>query len=120
MLQDETESAQESEGKLLDKTLLVKRSKLMFNDKECIVLTFQDISTIKKLKHEEQKSRLMSTLYSSVNHEIIGPLKSNEQAALRLIRGIQDQSLREQAQIILVCSKQAILNANDLLDKKLL
>lgn len=62
----------------------------------------------------------MSTLYSSVHHEIIGPLKSNEQAALRLIRGIQDPSLREQAQIILVCSKQAILNANDLLDKKLL
>ena len=62
----------------------------------------------------------MSTLYSSVHHEIIGPLKTNEQAALRLIRGIQDQSLREQAQIILVCSKQAILNANDLLDKKLL
>ena len=30
----------------LDKTLIVKRTKLTFNDKECIVLNFQDISTI--------------------------------------------------------------------------
>ena len=53
MLHDHMENAQEADGKSLDKTLLVKRTKLMFNDKECIVLTFQDISTIKKLKHEE-------------------------------------------------------------------
>ena len=53
MLHDQIESAQEADGKMLDKTLLVKRTKLMFNDKECIVLTFQDISTLKKLKDEE-------------------------------------------------------------------
>ena len=51
---------------------------------------------------------------------MIGPLKSNEIAALTLIRGLKDQRLREQAQIILVCSKQILLHANDLLDQKLL
>ena len=40
MLHDHMENAQEADGKSLDKTLLVKRTKLMFNDKECIVLTF--------------------------------------------------------------------------------
>ena len=77
----------------------------MFNDKECVVLNFQDISAIKRLKHEKEKSRLMSTLYSSVNHEMIGPLKTSEEAALRLIRRLKDSNLREEAQLILICSK---------------
>jgi len=62
----------------------------------------------------------MSTLYSLVSHEIIGPLKSLEVAAVRLVRMLKDNELRMQAQIILICSKQVLLHANDLLDKKLL
>ena len=73
-----------------DKTLIVKRTNLIFNDKECVVVDFQDISAFKRLKLEEEKTKLMSTLYSSVHHEMIGPLKSNEEAAIRLIRNLQD------------------------------
>ena len=72
---------------------------------------------MKKLKQEEEKSRLMTLLYSSVHHEIIDPLENNIQAAVRLIRMAKDSDLRELAQIILVCSKRALLNANDILDK---
>ena len=72
---------------------------------------------MKKLKHEEEKTKLMTTLYSSVHHEMIGPLKCNEEAAVRLIRGLKDDQLREQAQLILICSKQLNLHANDLLDQ---
>ena len=36
----------------------------------------------------------MSALYSSVHHEMIGPLKSNEEAAVCLIRGLKDNALR--------------------------
>ena len=98
MLNGRIESNQDSDASTgSDKTLIVKRTKLIFNDKECVVLNFQDISEIKRLKHEQAKSKLLGTLYSSVHHEIIGPLKSNEQAALRLIRGLNDQLLREQA-----------------------
>jgi len=69
-----------------DITLVVKRTKLIFNDKECVVLNFQDVSLWKRLKHEEQKGKLMSTLYSSVHHEMLGPLKNNVETALRLVR----------------------------------
>ena len=62
----------------------------------------------------------MSSLYSMVHHEMIGPLKSNEEAAVRLVRKLKDNELRKQAQIILICSKQVLLHANDLLDQKLL
>ena len=105
MLCNVIDQVDEQERSHQDATFSVKRTKLIFNDKECIVLNFQDISAIKRLKHEQKKSKLLNTLWSSIHHEIIGPLKSNEQAAIRLIRGIQDQALREQAQIILICSK---------------
>ena len=73
-----------------DLTFIIKRTKLIFNDKECVVFNFQDISAFKKLKHEEEKIRLMSMLYSSVHHEILGPLETNIEAAIRLIRHLND------------------------------
>ena len=36
-----------------DKTLVLKRTKLIFNGKECVVLNFQDVSLWKRLKQEE-------------------------------------------------------------------
>ena len=66
------------------------RTKLSFNDKDCVVLSFQDITDIKRLKSEKGKNKLMTALYSSVHHEMIGPLKSNENAALTLIRTLKD------------------------------
>ena len=62
----------------------------------------------------------MSTLYQSVHHEMLSPLKNNVEAAVRLIRNLKDKQLREIAQIILICSKSVLLHANDLLDLKFL
>ena len=62
----------------------------------------------------------MSTLYSSVHHEMIGPLTNNVEVSVRLIRKLVDPTLRELAQIILICSKSVLLHANDLLDQKFL
>ena len=80
-----------------DRTLILKRTNLMFNDKECQVLNFGDISTYKKLRREEEKSKLMGNLYSSVHHDMVNPLKNNVEAAVRLIRNLRDQRLRESA-----------------------
>ena len=33
-----------------DSTLILKRTKLLFNDKECVFLNFRDVSTFKRLK----------------------------------------------------------------------
>ena len=74
-----------------DLTLIVKRTRLRFNDKECIVINFQDITLYKRLKYEEDKGKLMSTLYSSVHHEMIGPLKNSVEIAVHLIRILRDQ-----------------------------
>ncbi len=86
MLHEGIEKKTESNSIDTDLTLIIKRTKLIYNDKKCLVINFQDITTFKKLKNEEEKTRLMTTLYSSVHHEIIGPLENNVLASLRLIR----------------------------------
>ena len=78
------------------------------------------MTTAKRLKEQEEKAKLMSTLYQSVHHEMLSPLKNNVEAAVRLIRNLKDKHLREIAQIILICSKSVLLHANDLLDLKFL
>ena len=80
-----------------DSTLILKRTKLLFNDKECVFLNFRDVSTFKRLKQEEKKSQLMTTLYSCVHHEMLGPLKNSFEASMRLIRSLTDQNLRQLA-----------------------
>ena len=62
----------------------------------------------------------MSTLYSCVHHEMLGPLKSNEEAAKCLLAGLRDSNLIHLARVSLLCTKQVLLHANDLLDQKLL
>ena len=94
MLDEQIDNKDDHASDFNDTTLIVKRTNLLFSGMECVVLNFEDITAIKKLKKEEEKSRMMSNLYSSVHHEMIGPLKSNEEAAVRLIRSLKDNNLR--------------------------
>jgi len=94
MLDEVIDNKEDHTSAYHDSTLIVKRTNLLFSGRECVVLNFEDITSIKKLKKEEEKSKMMSILYSSVHHEMIGPLKSNEEAAVRLIRGLKDNNLR--------------------------
>ena len=94
MLDETIDNKDDHASHFNDATLIVKRTNLLFGDMECVVLNFEDITAIKKLKKEEEKSIMMSNLYSCVHHEMIGPLKSNEEAAVRLIRSLKDNNLR--------------------------
>ena len=62
----------------------------------------------------------MSNLYSCVHHEMLGPLKSNEEAVTHLLAGLEDPYLINLARVSLLCTKQVTLHANDLLDQKLI
>ena len=62
--------------------------------------------------------KFMRNLYSCVQHEITGPLKINEESATRLIEKLTDPKLINLARISLLCTKQVLLRAHDLLDQK--
>ena len=57
-----------------DKTIIVKRIEMIFNDKECLVLNFTDITPYKSLTQEKERSLLLKTLNASVHDEMKSPL----------------------------------------------
>ena len=73
------------EGIMSEKTILVRRMSLNFNDCECQVINFTDISAQKSLIHEKSRSKMLSVLNTSVHHEMLGPLKTNVSLAYRLV-----------------------------------
>ena len=58
--------------------------KLSFNEVECRVINFTDITSYIRLKHEEEVNNLLKTLNASVHHEMVVPLKVNIEMADRL------------------------------------
>ena len=106
------------------RTIIVKRFDLTINEKLCLVLNLTDITAYQRLKNEKEKSSLLSTLNTSVHHELIGPLKINVEMAKRLMLVANKVKLppqmREMAQTIEISSKQVLLHANDFLDQQLI
>ena len=64
--------------------LIVKRIELVFNEKECQVLHFTDVTTYVRLKEQEETNRLLKAINIFVHHEMLAPLRSNIQIAQRL------------------------------------
>ena len=85
------------------------------------MLNFSDITMYVRFKREEEKNRLLSTLNTSVHHEMLGPLKINIDIVKRLIKQLKkmekSQKLQEMASVVLISSRQILLHANDLLDQ---
>ena len=70
----------------------MKRMDLMFNEKECQVLNFTDMTMDLQLKREEEKNRMLKALNMSVHHEMLGPLKVNIDNSCQLIKLINRQN----------------------------
>ena len=62
---------------------------MIFNEQECQVLNFADITAYKRLKQEEEMNRLLKLLNASVHHEMLAPLKANVDIAERLIKNLR-------------------------------
>ena len=73
--------------------LLVHRMDLHFNDQECQVLKFTDITLFEKLKKEKETTRLLKTLTACVSHDMIAPLNCVIELAEMLLTNITDDSL---------------------------
>ena len=69
-----------------DQTIVVKRMDLTFNEKECKVFNFTDMTMYLQLKREEDKNKMLSALNMSVHREMLAPLKTNVEASSHLIR----------------------------------
>ena len=79
-------------------------------------MNFTDVTTQKRLRNEQEKSKQLMTLSASVHHEMLGPLRINVEFATHLIEHITNPSLRKKAELILISSKLVLFHADDLLD----
>ena len=75
-----------------DQTIVVKRMDLIFNEKECQVFNFTDMTMYLQLKREEDKNKFLNALNMSVHHEMLAPLKTNVEASSHLIRSLIRQN----------------------------
>ena len=110
--------SEENEQK--DFTLIVKRTYLTLYDQDCTVLNFTDISANKYLKQEEEKNRQITAHTTSIHHEMLVPLRNNIEFAECLTKHLTQEDLKKKASLILIASKMAMFNANDLLDMRFL
>ena len=102
-------------------SLIVKRTNLFFNEKECQVLNFTEITAYKRLEQERETNKLLKTLNASVHHEMLTPLKANVEMAERLYRCLHSfPHEKKLAQTISYTSRLLLLHANDLLDHRII
>ena len=59
------------------RNIIVKRMDLTFNDRECQVINFTDITMYHRLEKEKQSNKSLKMLTTSVSHEMLGPLDAN-------------------------------------------
>ena len=104
----------------MERTLIVKRTELSYNDIDCQVLNFSEITTYKKLKQEEEINRLLRARNASAHHEMLGPLQANIDISTRLVKRLKDKELKRMSQTIMISSQLVLLHANDLLDQQIL
>ena len=103
------------------KTIIIKRSELLIDDKESTVINFTDITTYRRLKKQEETNSLLRTLNTTVHHEMLAPLKANIQICGRVLRLVRDQpQTKEMVQTLFVSSQMLMLHANDMLDQRII
>ena len=78
------------------------------------------VRTTKRLNEEQEKSKQLTNLSTTVHHELLGPLKSNIDFADYLVRHLKDSNMRKKAKLILISSKMIMFHANDMLDLEFL
>ena len=104
-----------------ERHIIVNRTELSFNDLDCQVINFTEITTYKKLEQAQETSRLLRAMNASAHHEMLGPLKANIDISTRLVKQLKDQEeLKRMSQTILISSQLVLLHANDLLDSEVL
>ena len=60
------------------KFYLLKKQKVFFDNKECQLLVFRDVTAFRLLEEERSKVKLMQILHATVSHEMLNPMGNIE------------------------------------------
>ena len=101
------------------KTLQLKYQDIIFNNKQCKVLTIRDITEIKRFAKVSADNKMLSLLNSSVTHEMITPLKCVIQFGTTLLKS-KDPKVVKEAELIVSTAKLLLSQVKQTLDKNML
>ena len=101
------------------RTLQCNFQNLIFNDKQCKVLSIRDITDINNYAKVQAENRMLSLHTSSVSHEMITPLKCIIKLGRDLAKSI-DARVSRQAGLIVSTSGLILQQVKLILDKNML
>ena len=100
--------------------LQLSLNNLMFNNYECKVATFRDVTEKKKLAKTEAANKLLHMLASSVTHEMVTPLKCMISFAATVQKELKNSPKREEADLIVTTAKLLLSQVKLMLDKNMI
>jgi signal transduction histidine kinase len=77
----------------------------MFNQEECKVATFRDVTDKSKLAKIEADNKLLHMLTSSVTHEMVTPLKCMVSFSEIVVKALANSPKKYEAELIMTTSK---------------
>ena len=102
-------------------TIIVKRINFIFDEKECQLINFTDLTAFTQLQKEVDTNRLLKTLNASVHHEMLVPIKTMIEIAERLVKKFKSfPQEKKMVETILLSSQFILMHAHDFLDQQII
>ena len=102
------------------KSVIIKCINLLFNNINCYVLNFTDMTSFLDLEKQKEKYRMIKLLNTTIHHEMIAPLKAQMDISKCLADTQISFESKQMAQTINVSSQMLLLHTQDLLDQRII
>ena len=102
------------------KIFVVTRLDVEFSGMECELLNFKDMTAFARLNKEKSLNKLLKTLNASVSHDMLNTIGINIELAQMLFSKTKSKKDKRIIKLIIVASKMVLLQANDLIDHRIL
>ena len=102
------------------KTFVITRLGVVFSGMECELLSFKDMTAFARLNKEKALNDLLKTLNASVSQEMSNTIGINIEVAQRLLERVTTRNDKKLIKLIIFSSKKVLLQANDLIDHRIL
>ena len=93
---------------------------MVYNNIDCHVLNFVDMTSYFSLEKEKEKNRMIKILNTTIHHEMIAPLKAQMDISKCLFEKSISPLNKKMAKTIFVSSQMLLLHTQDLLDYRII
>ena len=100
--------------------LILKRNNLIFDNRQCEVISIYDITAYKRLEIEEKRNKVLMALNKTVHHGMLVPLRACHEASKYLLERMRHKLDKELALTIHITNELLRYHIQDLLDQSVI